>query len=174
MIDKIIELIKDIWETIVPWITIMDFQNGVMMRNGKFKKVLKAGTHLKIPVIDHVIVEHVAITTVSLPAQSLTTKDGKTIVTKGMVRYHVDDAHAFCIKIWDAKDALVDTSCGIIHETVNQKTWAELRDGKVDSLISRRIKDKVKDYGVNVDWVTLTDMAEIASIRLIGNQNLTD
>lgn len=174
MLDRIVDTIGLIWDYIVPYVVIMEYQVGVQLRWGKYKRVINAGFYWKIPLADFIIIEHCAITTIGLPPQSLTTKDGKTVVVKGMIKYNIEDAHTYCLKVWDAQDALVDTACGIIKETVNERSWDELREGKIDGLISRRVTSKMKEYGINVSWVTLTDMAEMKSIRLFMERGTTD
>lgn len=172
MLDRLVELLGTIWEHLVPCVIVMDYQSGVHLRLGKYKRTLEPGFYWKIPFADSVLVEHTAITTIALPPQSLTTKDGKAIVVKGMVKYRIADVRAYCLQVWDAPDVLVDTSCGIIRETVNEKQWDEIREGKIDGLISRRVTAAVKSYGIQALWVTLTDNAEMKSMRLFVGKEL--
>ncbi len=174
MLDRIIDILEKIWDSIVPFIIILEYQQGVLLRFGKYKKVVSKGIHWKIPIADSVIVEHTAVTTTALPPQSLTTLDNETIVIKGIIKYKIVDIHKYALLIWDARDALIDTTCGIIRDTVNEKNWEEVRLGKIDGLISRRIKTAADEYGIEVLWVTLTDIAIMKSIRLFTNSNVTD
>lgn len=174
MFDKLIEILELIWDYIVPYIIIMEYQEGVILRFGIFKKVITKGLHFKIPFADYVMVENTVITTTQLPPQSLTTKDEKTIVVKGMVKYQIEDVKMYCLSVWDAKEVIIDTSCGIIRETINERDWNELKDGKIDGLISRRVTSALSKYGIKVEWVTLTDMAIMKSFRLFTERNLIE
>ncbi len=174
MFDKIVDVLGLIWDYIVPYVVIMEYQTGVQLRWGKYKRTITAGFHWKYPLADFFIIEHCAITTIGLPPQSLTTKDNKTIVVRGIIKYSIEDAHTYCLKVWDAQDAIVDTACGIIGETINERTWEELRDGKIVRLIARRVIDTLKEYGIQASKVTLTDMAEMKSYRLFMGKETND
>jgi len=166
MLDKLIDLIIQIWDVLFPIVKIYDYEQAVVMRNGKFLKIWTAGRHYKIPYFDDVLNHHVSTTTIALSPQSLTTKDGQSIVVKGMIKYKVTDIHAFLILVNDAKDAMVDSTMGIIRETVNERDWVEVQTGKIDGLISSRVTKAMKEYGIAVEKVTLTDMAIMKSFRL--------
>jgi len=174
MLDKLIDILVNIWGAIVPYVIILEYQEGVLLRFGKYKKVIKKGFHWKIPVIDETVIEHIAITTTTLPPQSLTTLDNETIVVKGIIKYRITDIHKYAILVWDAKDALVDTTCGLIRDTVNEKNWEEIRLGKIDGLISRRVKTAAEEYGIEVLWVTLTDISIMKSFRIFSGNNFIE
>ena len=174
MIDKLVEFLLNFIDKLLPLQIIYQYQEGVLLRFGKYKKVLTKGFHWKIPVIDTPIIEHIAVTTTTLPPQSLTTLDDKTIVVKGIIKYKITDIHKYALLIWDAKDALVDTTCGIIRDTVNEKNWEEIRLGKIDGLISRRVKSAAEEYGIEVIWVTLTDISIMKSFRLFSGNHIID
>lgn len=174
MLDRIIDIIENVWDSLVPYIIILEYQEGVMLRFGKYRKVIGKGIHFKIPIIDTPVVEHIAITTTTLPPQSLTTLDNQTIVVKGIIKYKIVDIHKYAILVWDAKDALVDTTCGIIRDTVNEKDWQEVRLGKIDGLISRRVKSAADEYGIEVILVTLTDISIMKSFRIFSGNNFLE
>lgn len=169
MFDRLLDLIIQLWEEIIPFIIILEYQEAVVLRFGKFCKVIKKGVHFKIPFFDNITKQHTTITTIGLPPQSLTTKDGQSIVVRGMIKYKIADVHNYIVLVYDAKDAMVDTTCGIIREIVNDKTWQEIQLGKIDNMISKKVTLAMKDYGIEVHWVTLTDMALMKSLRLFTN-----
>jgi regulator of protease activity HflC (stomatin/prohibitin superfamily) len=47
MFDRLISLITDLWEQIVPWYIINEYDGGVRLRFGKFHKVLQPGLPIK-------------------------------------------------------------------------------------------------------------------------------
>lgn len=174
MLDKLIDILVNIWDAIVPYVIVLEYQEGVLLRFGKYKRNIKKGFHWKIPIVDETVIEHIAITTTTLPPQSLTTLDGQTIVVKGIIKYKIIDIHKYAILVWDAKDALVDTTCGLIRDTINEKNWEEIRLGKIDGLISRRVKTAAEDYGIEVLWVTLTDISIMKSFRIFSGNNFIE
>ena len=47
MFDKLIDFIIDFIDQIIPVKVLKEYQQGVLFRFGKFKKILKVGIHLK-------------------------------------------------------------------------------------------------------------------------------
>lgn len=174
MFDKLLDLIIQWIADILPFVIIHEYQEAVVLRFGKYHKVITKGPHFKIPFFDTIIEQHIATTTLGLHPQSVTTKDGKAIVIRGIIKYKIIDVHNYLILVYDAQDAMADTTMGIIKETVNERDWEEIQKGKIDSLISRRVIKAMEEYGIEVEKVTLTDMAEMKSIRLFTNTNLTE
>jgi regulator of protease activity HflC (stomatin/prohibitin superfamily) len=111
-------------------------------------------------------------TTHTLPAQSLTTKDGKSIVVKGMVKYKVTDAISYFVSVWDAVDALSDISCGVLKQIITEKDWVDCADNEIDNTVAKKIRNQVKRYGIDVVQFTITDISQTKSLRLF-NENIS-
>jgi regulator of protease activity HflC (stomatin/prohibitin superfamily) len=173
MFDKLIEIITHWWLQLTPLIIIRDYEEAVLLRFGKFKSVLKPGMHLKIPLFDEVIEQHVVTTTLSLDAQSLYTKDKQNIVVKGLIKYRIADVKIFLLEVFDAQDALSDMSQSIIKNIIMSMTMDECTDSELDNTLTKKVRVEARKWGVEVQQVTLTDLAPIRSFRLI-NDNFTN
>jgi regulator of protease activity HflC (stomatin/prohibitin superfamily) len=173
MFDKIIEIISNWWLQITPIIIIRDYEEAVLLRFGKFKSVLKPGMHFKIPMFDEVIDQHVVVTTLSLDAQSLYTKDKQNIVVKGVIKYKISDVKTFLLEVYDAQDALSDMSQSIIKNVIISMSMDECTDSELDNTLTKKVRVEARKWGVEVQQVTLTDLAPIRSYRLI-NDNFTN
>jgi len=172
MFDKLVELLTNWWIEIKPIVIIRDYEEAVLLRFGKFKKLLKPGIHLKIPMFDEVIDQHVVVTTLSLDAQSLYTKDKQNIVVKGLVKYRIADVKIFLLEVYDAQDALSDMSSSIIKNVIMSMTLDECTDSELDNTLTKKVRVEARKWGVEVQQVTLTDLAPIRSIRLINDNFL--
>lgn len=168
MFDKLISLIIDFGESIIPFVVIREYQEGVLLRLGKYRRTLTAGLHFIVPFADHV--EHVVTvwTTVTLPVQSVVTHDGKLVVVKGMVKYRVSDARVYTLEAYDANDALSDTGCGAIFNAIHGHTYADCVTLDMASVITAEMKKEARKWGITVKTVTLTDFGEVRSIRLFN------
>ena len=173
MFDKLIEIITNWWLQLTPVIIIRDYEEAVLLRFGKFKAVLKPGMHLKIPLFDEVIDQHVVVTTLSLDAQSLYTLDKQNIVVKGLIKYKIADVKTFLLEVYDAQDALSDMSQSIIKNIIMSMTLEECTDSELDNILTKKVRVEARKWGVEVQQVTLTDIAPIRSYRLI-NDNFTN
>jgi len=169
MFDKLIEIISNWWLQITPIIIIRDYEEAVLLRFGKFKSVLKPGMHFKIPMFDEVIDQHVVVTTLSLDAQSLYTKDKQNIVVKAVIKYKISDVKVFLLEIYDAQDALSDMSQGIIKNVIMSMSMDECTDSELDNTLTKKVRVEARKWGVEVQQVTLTDLAPIRSYRLIND-----
>lgn len=173
MLDRLIDLIVGLLESARPWVVIRDYQEGVQMRLGRWKRNLLPGFHWLIPFADHVDVVVTVWTTITLPGQTVATKDGKVIAVKGMVKYRVSDAKAFTMDCYDAKDALSDIACGLIFHVVHTKTYEECLADDLVMEVSLPLKKASKKWGITVGEFTLTDFAEAMNVRLFNEgQNI--
>lgn len=172
MFDKLIEIITNWWLQLTPVIIIRDYEGAVLLRFGKFHCVLEPGLHFKIPLFDEVIDHHVVVTTLSLDAQSLYTLDKQNIVVKGLIKYKIADVKTFLLEVYDAQDALSDMSSSIIKNVIMSMTLDECTDSELDNTLTKKVRVEARKWGVEVQQVTLTDLAPIRSYRLINDNFL--
>jgi len=169
MFDKLIEIISHWWLQIVPLVIIREYEEAVLLRFGLFNRVLLAGIHFKIPLVDEVLDQHVVTTTLSLDAQSLYTKDKQNIVVKAVIKYKIADVKTFLLEVYDAQDALSDMSQSIIKNVIMSMSMDECTDSELDNTLTKKVRVEARKWGVEVQQVTLTDLAPIRSFRLIND-----
>lgn len=169
MLDKLFEFLSQWILDLLPMVIVSSYEEGVLLRFGKFKKVLHPGVHLKIPFGDEVIRQHVVVTTLSLPAQSLYTGDKQNFVVKGVVKYRISDVKTFLLEVYDAQDALSDMTLGIIKNIIISLPAEKCIDPELDNILTKKVRAEAKKWGVEIQQVTLTDVAPIRSYRLIND-----
>ena len=171
MFDKLIEFLFEIIEKVLPVFVIKQYQQGVLLRGGKYKKDVYPGLHLKIPFLDDVDVYPVVTTTLDLPAQSIVTKDGIAVVIKTIVKYKVNNIKVFGIEVGDAIDALSDMTRGINFNTIHRRTWLETCEQDIEKIITKEAKKESKQWGIEVEKVTISDYSKMNSLRLFNEQS---
>jgi regulator of protease activity HflC (stomatin/prohibitin superfamily) len=169
MFDKLVDLLANWIDQLLPIVIVPSYEEGVLLRFGIFKKVLYPGIHFKVPFFDEIIHQHVVVTTLSLPAQSLYTVDKQNFVVKGMVKYKISDVKTFLLEVYDAQDALSDMSMSIIKNVVTSLSAEKCIDPELDNLLTKKVRMEAKKWGVEIQQVTLTDVAPIKSYRLIND-----
>jgi regulator of protease activity HflC (stomatin/prohibitin superfamily) len=169
MFDKLIDFIIEWFNTILPVVVIPSYEKGVLLRFGKFKKVLEPGLHFKISFVDDVIRQHVVVTTLSLPAQSLYTLDKQNIVVKGVIKYKISDIKTFLLEVYDAKDAISDMTLSIIKNVITSLPSEKCTDPDLDATLTKKARVEARKWGVDIQQVTLTDVAPIRSYRIIND-----
>lgn len=169
-LDKIIEFLLNLIDKIIPVFVILPYQKAVLYWCGKYVKTIGEGIHWKFPFL-HTYDKHTFVTTtLTIPTQSLTTKDGLQVVVKSVVKYKIDDIKLFILEVYDSVDAISDTTQCIIKEQITERNWKDCSDNELDNLITKKLRVEVKRWGINVEKVTLTDIGLIRSIRLFNEQ----
>jgi regulator of protease activity HflC (stomatin/prohibitin superfamily) len=170
LITQLLAWISDWWESILPFYIIKDYEHGILLRLGKVKKeTMKRGWNWKIPFIDHVLTCHNTIQTFNTDAQSLTTKDDKSIIVACVIKYQIKDPVIFLIEVEGAVDAIGDITMGKIKDLIVSKTWDECKALK-DVDIKNKIKSEAERWGIDVSMVTLTSLTHSRSLRLITDK----
>jgi regulator of protease activity HflC (stomatin/prohibitin superfamily) len=173
MFEVLINHIISFIDEIVPWFTIKEYESSIILRFGKYHRSKGKGIHLKIPFIDKVLSEHIVYTTLSIPVQSLITKDNNAIVVKGIVKYKIDDVKLFLLEVYDAVDAISDTTQAIIASECNKREWADMLGESIDNDITKKLRVQLKRWGIYVDNVTLSDKSLSKSFRLFNETQLS-
>ena len=173
MFETIGYWVQGAWEHIKPFYIIEQYNKGIQLRFGKFHKVLNPGIHFKVPFFDLVIEHTVVPTTMRLYSQSLTTKDEKSIVVEGIIKYQISDIKVFLLEVNDAVDAIADMTQAIVKTIIMERTWEECKSVEIDNIITKKARSEAKKWGIEIIQVTLSDMGIIRSIRLFTNANTT-
>lgn len=166
----LIEWIKEIKDQLKLFHILDPYERGVRLRGGAFHADLAEGkAHWKIPVWDSILSQNIATTTMSVDPQSITTKDGKNVVVSCIIKYKVQNVRRFLLEVDDAVDAISDVTMGVVFDVISDMTWEEIMDSDISETVTEEVRrDALSDWGISVKKVTITDLAQIRSIRLIG------
>ena len=168
MFDKLIEFLIKLGKDVLLWVVIEEWNEAVLLRFGKFVKVLKPGIHFKVPFFDSVWETETITQSIDMNPQSITTADGKNIVVKAIIRFSVVDTKTYVMSIMKPHDVLVDTTQGMIREIIEDTRWYDLVG--IDKQLTTEVGKFMRRWGIKVEKVTLTDLAEIPSYRVIMNK----
>ena len=169
MFDRLIDLILNWIEQLLPFFIVRDYEESVVLRFGKYHRYVKKGIHWRIPFVDEPMTQHVVVTTLSLSPQSLYTLDKQNIVVKGVIKYRIADVQTFLLEVYDAQDAISDMTQSIIKSIIMSKTLDECIDPEIDNTLTKKARVEARKWGVEIQQVTLTDLAPIRSFRLIND-----
>ncbi|MFN7465298.1 MAG: SPFH domain-containing protein [Pseudanabaena sp.] len=168
---QLLEVIKDFWESIWPFYVIDEYERGLILRWGKYHKVVGPGLKIKRPISDKLYTVPIATETISTKPQSLTTKDGKTITTALVIKYKVDDTEEsikkYLLDVRDVTDAIDDIAMAKTKELIMSRTWEECKLNTLDNEISKDTRREAKKWGIYIDYVVIVQLAEFRNIRLV-------
>jgi len=169
MLERLIDALISCWYYLKPAVVIPAYSEAVVFRLGKYHRTLKPGIHFKFTVIDEIHEYYTVITTISLPPQSLFIQKSKTnLVVKGVIKYKIVDGKTFFLTANAAKDALADVTQGIIKRVLTESNLDECFSNTIDRQLTKHAASEAKKWGVEVQAVTLTDIAPIRSYRLFN------
>lgn len=166
-LEQLLELIKDFWDRIFPFTIIPQYEHGLVLRFGLFHRQPKAGFVWKWPLIEEVITCRNTTTTMNTQPQTLTTKCGKNVIITAIVKYRVVDARVFLLEVEDAFDAIADICQGETKRLIVDRTWEECTNNDLDNEIQKKTRSRAKAWGIEVDQVTITELALVRSYRLL-------
>jgi len=169
MIAQLLEILKALGSSALPCVVVDQWQSGVILRFGVFSRVLRPRFHWKIPFVESAVEHFTVVTTTSLSPQSVIAPDGKVYTAEGVVRWRVDDIKTYACDVWDSENVIVDSAMSAIADIIRSEGIHEV-SGKVTTKSRRTLKK----YGIHVEEVTLTTLAPIKCLRLVGvGQSLT-
>ena len=172
MFDKLIDLIISSIKLFRLFVVIREFERGVILRFGKFRKVAEPGIAWICPLgVDCVYDSPAYVLTMIVGPQSLNTKDNKEVVVSVLVTYLVFDHKLHLISIQGQEQSIEDISYGVVAKFVMDRTWDELLHEDVSKELTKQMRQRADDYGVKVKNAQIVDFTKSRSIRLISHAN---
>lgn len=167
MLDKLIDLIVDFIDLFRFWEVVDEYEQAVVLRLGRFNRVLDPGFHWILPLgIERAMSDSVVKTTKNLAPQSLTTADGKTVVVSGIITRSISDIQTALLECESVETVIQDCAYGAIAKIVRAHTWEELHTDEFAAAMSKEVRTRAKEYGIQIHRVQLSDISLARSIRL--------
>lgn len=133
---------------------------------------LPPGAHIWWPAASVFMVHPIARQANDLRAQTIVTKDGKTVTVGGMIVFEISDVEKILAHTYDPDDTIRDVALSCVHDVCIQYTLDELleasRKGTLDTAMRREARKQLDTYGVDVSKVALTDLAPCWVLRTVG------
>lgn len=172
-LEKLIDFIFEFITDILPFYVVKVYEKAVVLRFGKVHKIKGQGVWFKIPFVDNPVTYTVVTTTIETPVQTLVTNDDKDVSIKAVVKYNINDVEIHTTSIYDAADAISDITQGHIMNECNNMTYNECRDTlSLSNIITKKVRNEVKRYGIYIEQITLTNFIKTRNIRLFNETNV--
>lgn len=166
-LEKLVEIVLGAWQRVAPFAVVDAWEQGVVLRLGRYHRTIAAGFSWKIPLIEEVIEVRSVLTTLRLPAQTLTSKDGVQLVVAAIIKYRIRDPKPYVTEVWDQVDVLADVTMGAVGRVVREHTAEELLVEPPEGPVATAVRRQVNRYGFEIEAVTFTDLGRVKSLRLI-------
>ena len=153
---------------IIPGIRIINqYERGVVLRLGKFSRMLSPGFRVIIPYIDHMTKVDVRTTPMDIPKQEVITRDNVTVNVDEIVYFRVIDA---------AKAVLETTNYAYATSTFAQTALRDVTGNfDLDEILSKRdeisaqireiVDNQTDKWGIDIENVKLQNIELPADMK---------
>ena len=136
------------------------WEKAVILRYGSFHSVKGPGIIYVIPIIDYAKFLDMRVLTLNIPKQSVITRDNVPIEVDGVVFFKIEDAEKSIIKIQDYRFAISQYAQNSLRDVLGGLSLDEVLSERerVQKEVYEHFKEKVKEWGMNVDSVRILDI----------------
>lgn len=166
MFDKLIDLIVNFGSTFKLWTVVDDYEEGVILRFGRYHRTVKPGWAIHYPLIERCITENVVPRTLNLGVQGLTTIDGLSITVAAVVTAQVQDVRKSLLEVESVGQAVMDSCYGVIGDFVCASTWEQMLNPEHLLQLPKLCQKIARKYGIEILRVQLSDKSRSRSLRL--------
>jgi len=170
MIDRLVEVLLQFIELFRFWVILPPYEGGVLIRLGKFVKVLEPGLHWILPMgIDRTEHEHMVPRTHTLGDQSVTTLDGKQVGFQAVITYKVRDIKVALLEVENSEHAIQDSCAGTIGHIMAQCTWDDIVKGEeVMDKVTTACRKRGFKFGLEITSCQFATLSLVKTIRLLN------
>lgn len=169
------DFIRSAWDIIwefLGWFQICTFidewEEGVLLRRGKFSRTVGPGIAWHLPFeIDEITTQNVKPNSMALAEQVLTTQDGVKIVISAVLMWAIFDIYKCIVDVEDAEETLEQIAEGYVLDLVEETKWDDVRTKEFRKELKQRIQKQARKFGISVTTVKLSNLAETRVYRLI-------
>lgn len=139
---------------------INEYERGILFTCGKFKKILKPGWNIVLPIVNSISKVDIRTKAVDVPEQDAITKDNVSIRINAVIYYKVFDAAKAIIAVERFQYAVSQLAQTTMRNVVGVVSLDELlveRD-KISEEICNIIDEATDPWGIKVENVELKDV----------------
>ena len=173
LFDHIWELFLDIWDWLIPFEVIMQYEQGVVLRWGKYTRTVGPGLRWHWPFgIENIMEDIVVRRTAFGDVQSCDSKDDIPVNISPIVVFKVGNIRRWLLEVDDAPAALLDVTYGILEEHVTNTNWEKIKNGKFKADVLEAVKEAGNTWGARVEDVKFADRSKTKALRLWGGHSI--
>ena len=171
LIIQTLEYVEKKWnDYLSPIVFVREYEGGVMLRMGKFKKYLKPGINFKWP-YPFREAHKTLIKSQTLSVEvSVTTSDNKTITLEVIIEYEITDVKLWLLEANDAETNLTDLLKGFSTDVLVDESYEEINKKTIKTKIKNKLNEQIGYLGVKVNKVLFGKNVLTRNITISGIQ----
>lgn len=150
----------DWWYMVQPW------EQALHIRAGKKVKLKEKGIYLKVPFIDTIFVQTTRMKIIDVPAQTVSTPDGKAITVISTIQYSISDME----KLYNTMSHPEMTLSSMVMREIADFTFKTKEAEKVNAKNCQKYINRIIDaeqFGLKEVKINITTWANVPTYRLI-------
>lgn len=167
MLDRLLDLLIEMWDTVKPFEIIRVYERGVRLRGGDFVETLGPGFYTKIPLWDAIHTDNVVTRTKYLTSQPLETTDGKALQVRAILRFSINDIRKALLEVEGVDDAIRDIGALVIAGAVQRATYDEVRAPEFAETLTKAARKRGWRYGIEVEEMGLSSVSRGKTLVLV-------
>lgn len=163
------ETLQFIFNSFKFWFIVNPWESSIRVRFGKNQTLLQKGIYFKIPYFDRIYTEEIRLRIMTMPIQSISTKDKKTITIKCAIGYKITDV----LKMYNTIHQPETTISNIAMDKITSYLMSiRLESLDKENLISTVLNELSNtNYGISFDYIKVVSICEVQTYRLIQDQH---
>lgn len=164
------QFLQALWRPVQWWVVLAPWEQGVRIRLGKRVKVLCPGLWFKIPFLDRVCVLSVRLRTITDQNQTLSTKDGRTVVLSVGLQFAVRDVRRLFESVSNPEATLRTMVQAKVAQCVSTSHAEELTPARIEEEANKGVAG-FNEWGLSDLRVYVIGFAMVRTYRLITSEN---
>lgn len=169
---QIKEFIQYLFNALKFWIIVQPWETGLRVRLGKNIKRLDSGIYFRIPYFDAVYTQEKRLRVASMPIQTLTTKDLKTITLNAAIGYSISDVEKLYNTLYHPETTLINMAMSSMGDLVFKSSLEDIDPDSIEQHVLEAFRDK--EYGLTFEYFKVTNFAAVRTYRLIQDTSWVD
>lgn len=167
--NQIKDFFEYIFNSIKVWVIVQPWQQGLRVRNGKHILKLQGGIYFRIPYLDSIYIQETRLRVASLPIQTLTSKDLKTVTISGSIGYSITDLETLYNSLYHPETTISNMAMSEMSDFVFKNNMADINPAKIEEAVLAKLN--AENFGLKFEYFKVTSFAVVRTLRLIQDQS---
>jgi len=173
MLQQFVAFLREFW----PVYICNEWERAVILRGGKFWKVVGPGVYLVVPFFWEFRPESVIRTTYVTPLQTVDTKEGGSLTFSASVQLEVVDLKLAMLTVNEYDKTALEDIGALLSDTIMRATTRQLEPEQRSELLAKckkKLDEEVSVYGLSVLTLRFNNyMRNMRVYRLFNDQIYT-
>lgn len=166
--NQVKEFIEYIINSLKIWVIIQPWETAIRVRFGNKMVILNNGFHFRLPYFDSIYKQENRLRIASMPIQTVTTKDFKTITIDSAIGYSVSNIKLLYETLYHPEITITNIVMAKISKEIYSREIDNISILELEETILESLKKL--DYGLTFESFNIKTFAVVKTYRLINDK----